>query len=407
MPDSFIGRQAIYDRGLEVHGYELLYRDTPESDTADFVDGDHATATVVDNAFFEIGAQNLVGDTFCFVNLTEGFITGRLPLPLPPERIVVEVLEHVLPSPEVLKGLRELKSQGARIALDDYVERDGDGPLLELCDYVKIDLSVLDHEEVAALVQRLEPHEVALVAEKVECERDLQVCRDLGFDYFQGFFLTRPETLRGTSMPANLAGLLRMLQELMEPDADLDDIADIIGRDPALAHKLLRYSNSAAFGPEQPISTLPQVIVLLGLQMVRKIVSLLLLVAIDDRPGDLLDQTIVRARMCELIAEAFDDSEPGRFYTAGLFSTLDILTGTTMEAAIDGLPLAEELRSALLEGTGVLGEVLECVRAFERADWDRARFPGLEASTLSGLYARAVTYSQELWGSLPPEASAA
>ncbi|MFT4648951.1 MAG: EAL and modified HD-GYP domain-containing signal transduction protein [Glaciecola sp.] len=400
MHKAFIGRQAIYDRSLTVFAYELLYRSGPSGNSPRSMDGDMATARVLVNAFLELGAERLVGDSICFVNLTEAFLTGKLPLPLPLDRVVVEILEDVLPTPEVIEGVRQLREQGVRIAMDDYIHREGNDELLKLCDYVKVDLRAQSRDETTQLVKMLRTYDLKLLAEKVETEEELQFCRDLGFDYFQGFFLTKPEIRGVQRVPSNRIALLRLLAQLMDPKSDMDGLGDLISQDVSLVYRLLRYANSSSFAPREPITAIGQTLVMLGLNAVRKIVSLIVLVELDDQPGDLLAQSLVRARMCEEIARKAGIQGSSTFYTVGLLSTLDALTKTSMESALHHLPLADDVANALLGGDSELSDALQCACAFERGDWDEAQFKGLSSKELSNSYADGVQYSREVWSNV-------
>jgi EAL and modified HD-GYP domain-containing signal transduction protein len=359
-----------------------------------------ATARVLVNAFLELGAEQLVGESTCFVNLTEAFLTGKLPLPLPHERVVVEILEDVLPTPEVIEGVRQLREQGVRVAMDDYIHREGNAELLKLCDFVKIDLRAQSPEETRNLVKILRAYDLKLLAEKVETEEELQFCKQLGFDYFQGFFLTKPE-LRGIHrIPSNRIALLRLLSQLMDPKSDMNDLGDLISQDVSLVYRLLRYANSSSFAPREPITAIGQTLVMLGLNAVRKIVSLIVLVELDDQPGDLLAQSLVRARMCEQLAIRAGMEEASTYYTVGLLSTLDALTRTPMQTVLSHLPLCPDVADALLGGQGDFAQALHCACAFERGDWDNARFKQLRSSDLSESYAEGVQYSREVWRDL-------
>lgn len=400
MQKAFIGRQAIYDRALKVHAYELLYRSGPQADGSNVTDGDMATARVLVNAFLELGAEQLAGDATCFVNLTEPFLTGKLPLPLPPDRVVVEILEDVLPTPEVIAGVRELHEQGVRIAMDDYIHREDNTELLKLCDYVKIDLRAQSPEETRELVRILRGYDLKLLAEKVETEQEMRFCKELGFDFFQGFFLTKPEIRGIQRVPSNRFALLRLLSQLMDPKSDTDALGDLISQDVSLVYRLLRYANSSSFAPREPITAIGQTLVMLGLNAVRKIVSLIVLVELDDQPGDLLAQSLVRAKMCEKLATRVGVDDPSIFYTVGLLSTLDALTKTPMESVLAHMPLAEDVAAALLGGKGELGDALDCMHAFERGDWEKAQFHSLTAKQLTECYAEGVQYSREFWRSM-------
>lgn len=400
MAGAFVGRQAIYDRSLNVHAYELLYRRGGESRGADFPSGDLATAHVLSDAFLEIGAQRLVGDVPCFLNLTEGYITGELPLPLPPERVVVEVLEDILPTEAVIEGVARIKERGVRIALDDYIHREGNGPLLEMADYVKVDLRAQDREATRELVTELRKWNVKLLAEKVETEEELKFCQELGFDYFQGFFLNRPEIVEGHRVPANRVGLLRILSRLLDPKVEIKSLGELISQDVSLAYKLMRHSNSTLYAPQEEIKAIQHSLVLLGLRAIREIVSLIILIDLDESPGDLVTQSLARARMCQELAERAGYDDPSEFFTVGLFSNLDALTRVPMKQVLSGLPLSEQLAAALLKGTGEMGAALECVRAFERGDWKQAHFEDLDDGELSDAFAEAAEYSRKLFSGM-------
>ncbi len=401
MSETFIGRQAIYDRALRVHAYELLYRSGRGATAATHTDGDLATARVLANAFLDVGAQQLAGNAACFVNLTKPFITGELPLPLPADRVVVEVLEDIEPTPEIVEGIRKLAKQGVRVAMDDYIHRDSNHELLKLCDYVKIDLRAQGKQETEHLVEILKEYDVKLLAEKVETREEFDWCVEVGFHYFQGFFLTKPETVEGRHIPANRVALLRMLSRLLDPDVEVDEIEDMVSQDVSLAYKLLRYANSTMFAPSQPITKIGQTLVMLGLKAVRQIVTLIVLVDIDDKPGDLLPIALVRARMCEALAEQAGIVDPSAYYTVGLLSTLDALTGAPMEELMEHLPLAPELEAALLRAEGDYGQALNAVRAFERTDWSGAGYHDFNPMQLSKCYVKGVKYSEEVFTTLP------
>lgn len=406
MAGAFVGRQAIYDRSLEVHAYELLYRSNLKVSDADIQCGDRATAQVLSDAFLEIGAQRIAGDLPCFLNLTEGYITGELPLPLPPERVVVEILEDVLPTAKIIEGAQRIKDRGVRIALDDFVHHDGIEPLLELADYVKVDLMAQERDATRSMVEVLQRFDVKLLAEKIETHEELRFCQELGFEYFQGFFLTKPEIVEGHRVPANRVGLLRILSRLLDPDVELDELGDLISQDVSLAYKLLRHANSTLYAPAQEITAVQQSLVLLGLDAIREIVSLVILIDLDDGPGDLVTQSLVRAKMCQTLAERASIEETRPFFTVGLLSTLDALTHVPMTEVLEHLPLSNELADALLGREGRLGRALACVQAHERGDWSSARFDGLSPRAVADAFAGATEYCDSVWKSMPKKSAA-
>jgi EAL and modified HD-GYP domain-containing signal transduction protein len=190
---AYVGRQAIFDRQLDIVAYELLYRDSEEN-RARFSDANEATAATMLNAFVELGLEHLAGELPIYINLPADFLLGRypIPIPLPPGRTYIEVLEDVPVTPAVLDALRAFRQRGFRVALDDFVLTEETRPLLPLADVVKISVLGFTPEEVAEQYAALRDHCRLLLAEKISTHDEMQHLRALGFDLFQGHFLQLP-----------------------------------------------------------------------------------------------------------------------------------------------------------------------------------------------------------------------
>ncbi|MEM7308776.1 MAG: HDOD domain-containing protein [Planctomycetota bacterium] len=391
MQDFYVGRQPIYGRNLDVYAYELLFR-SGDLDYADFAEGDRATSLVILNAFTEIGLDRVVGERMAFLNLTRGFIVGEYPLPVPHERVVLEVLEDVQPDAAVIRGLRRLKQAGYLIALDDYASTGHHRPLLSLADIVKVDCLSLDPDQIRVQVESLARYDAKLLAEKIETQEQFNACRELGFDYFQGFFLSRPNVIHERGVRTNRINLLRLLADLQDPGCDFDTVHEIVAQDVALSYKLLRHINSAAFGLPRRIESVRETLVYLGFRQVKNLASLFLMASVDDKPHDLVVTSMLRGKMCELMAVAHGRVDPHRAFTVGLFSVLDALMDCPMDSALRGLPFADELREALLERRGDLGEVLSSTLAYERGDWDRVLCLDLTRGQIKAAFLGAVEW---------------
>ena len=196
MPDVFVGRQPIFDRHFDVVAYELLFR-SDSTNWANITDDEYATSQVVYGAFMEIGLDSLVGSKRAFVNLTRDFILQDDIAMFPTDRVVLEVLENIVVDAELIEAVRALSQQGYTIALDDFVFHEHLRPLVEVADIIKVDVLALDRPALGQMVARLRPYEVELLAEKVETGDDLTYCLELGFDYFQGYFLCEPDIVTG------------------------------------------------------------------------------------------------------------------------------------------------------------------------------------------------------------------
>ncbi|MEE9492124.1 MAG: HDOD domain-containing protein [Gammaproteobacteria bacterium] len=369
MPDIYLARQPIYDSSLNVYAYELLFRDN-EQNRAGVIDGDEATSNVIVNTFMEIGLNNIVDDRLAFINLTRSFIVNAKQISLPRDRVVLELLEDIAPDEEVIAGMQRLSRQGYQIALDDFVLHETVRPLIELADIIKIDVMALSDQQIRNHVEELRRYPVKLLAEKVESWEMYDMCKALNFDFYQGYYFSLPKIIQKKSLPTNRLSILTLLGQLQDPDIATKDLEDIIAKDVALSYRMLNYVNSAALGLARKVDSIHEAIILVGLQNIRSWATLIAMSMVDDKPVELVNTAMIRGRMCERLAQILDQSNPKSFFTVGLFSALDALMDTSMDAILTQLPLAEHIADALVEHNGIHGQILTCVLDYERGEWN-------------------------------------
>jgi EAL and modified HD-GYP domain-containing signal transduction protein len=397
--DIFVARQSIYDVNLHVIGYEVLFRGSREN-RAMVVDGNQATSELLMNAVIDIGLKRIVGEKIAFINFTRGFLLGDLPLPLAPARLVLEILEDVRIDEELVAGLARLVEQGYTFALDDAVFRDELIPLLRLSCIVKVELPAIPRHELEDHVRHFRNYPVVLLAEKVETLEEFNRCRLLGFQYFQGFFLSRPQMIPGKKQCASDIAVLQVLGKLSAPNVSVSELEQIIKNDAALSYKLLRYINSARFALYTRIESLRQVILLLGVQGIRTMAMLAALAGTTHKPGDVLRDATQRAMLCEKLARLLSDLDPSACFTAGLISSLDAVFDLPVFDILESLPLSDALKRAVLRHEGSVGEVLHCAIAIERAEWDAITCRGLTPAQIRAAYLSAIDEVAVLWASL-------
>lgn len=396
MDDVFIARQPIFARDLSVFGYELLFRETGLEEDADFVDADGATSQVILNAFTVLGLDHLVGRRRAFINLTREFLVGAISLPFPAERVVLEILEDLPPERNLLRAIERLRGQGYIISLDDYAGDSGQEPFLSRVDIVKVDVAQFDVLRLRSAVETLRGYDVLLLAEKVETQEMFELCRELGFDYFQGFFLSRPRTVRGSSIPTSRLPTLNLMAKLYQPDVDLRDLERIISSDLSLSYKLLRYMNSAFFPIQRRIDSIHQAVVYLGVRELQSWASLLAMASVTDKPSELITTLMVRARMCQKLAGRLGYAPSNTYFTVGLFSGLDALMDASLEEVLGSLPLSDEVVEALLRHRGEAGRVLECVLHYELGDWDWIEAAGYNPNIVIQSYLDAIDWARRI-----------
>lgn len=374
MEEAFIGRQAILDQQQKVYAYEILFRSGLKNAFDPTLDGNVATQSVMVGTMLEFGLKKLVSDKKAFINFTEQNLLNRAPKLLPRENVVVEILENVQPTSEIVEAVRELKAEGYKIALDDFVLLPGYEPLIEMADIIKVDFRITTDPEERQKLREILPSHVRLLAEKIETEEEFHQAMAFGYVLFQGYFFCKPAILHQKKLTSNALSRMRLLKEINRQNVDFSSMTNVISSDTNLVHKLLTYINSAGIGLVNHVSNLKQATVLLGASGVKRWVTLISLQTFsEDKPPELFTLSLLRAKFCELIAGEL--KRPGLTQDAGfligMFSLLDVLLMLPMEEVLKEVALADDLNAALLGEDNDLRRILDLVIAYEKGDWDK------------------------------------
>jgi EAL and modified HD-GYP domain-containing signal transduction protein len=391
---AYVGRQAIFTKELKVAAYELLYRDSMEN-RAKFSDVNQASATTMLNAFVDLGLESLVGELPVYVNLPAAFLLGRYPIPWDPSRIVLEVLEDVPVTDELVEALRGFKARGYAIALDDFELTETTRALLPLADVIKIDVLGKTKEQVAAEVAALRPTGAKLLAEKVSTQDEMEFFRTLDFDYYQGFFLEMPIVTKGRRLPHHRTTLIQLLAKLYDPKLDLRALERLLAGDVGLTVRLLRLASSAALSRGTPVGTIAQAVQRLGTQQLAALVVIIMVSGFDDKPVELITQSLVRARTCELVSTRTHLATPEQLFTAGLLSLLDAMLDQPLPELVKQLPLTQMIKDALF-GNGLGSTILAAARAQDRCDFDAIAATGLPPDVVTESWREAVSWARGL-----------
>ena len=393
-----LARQPIFDRNTKVVAYELLFREV-NPERADVVDGDFATSAVLENAFMNLSIDDVIGDHKAFINFTPRLL--EMEIPIEPARCVIEVLEDVEVTDALLESLKRAKQKGHLVALDDFEYNETLQPLVDLADIIKLDVLALTDSELVDAVGRLSAYGVTLLAEKIETNEMLRHCLDLGFEMFQGNFLSKPEPITGRKLAANKIVVLELLTKLQEPSSNFKDLELLISQDPALGLKTLRLVNSAYYGPRHQIESLSHAIAYLGMDALRSLASLLVVSGLADKPDALRDFALERAKFCELLGRKVKEAEASVFYSVGLLSTMDAYFDQPLEEILGNMSLRPDVKAALLDREGELGAVLALVERMQLGElkaieWDRLADFDLSPQVVNELYMEVIQWQRQV-----------
>lgn len=370
----YAARQPIFDVNKEVFAYELLFREGLENVFPDIGD-DEATSKMIDGLQTNLGLDSLTHDKLAFLNFTHDTLLNKYPLLLPNDQVVVEVLETVRPGKKLLKAVKDLKDEGYIIALDDYIHEPVWKHFYPFTDIIKIDWQAMSTDEIKEVIKAIEPYpHIKLLAEKVETHEEYEIALELGFSYFQGYFFSKPEVMQAVSLQPSQLAIAQLMGEMAKSEPDVNKISQAFEHDVNLSFKLLKYAQSPIFKRAKEIENIKQAIVALGLQELRRFVSLLFTAQLkSDKPAELTIMSLARARFCESIS-ALPGQKAGQStaFLTGLLSLLDAMLDAPLANLLEQLPLSDAIKKALCEKEGVLAQYIELVTHFEKAQWQQA-----------------------------------
>lgn len=397
----YVARQPIFDIRKCIFGYELLFR----SDMANYfpeIEESSATSKLLSNSFFTIGIEKLTGSNLAFINFTHDLLLKNLPLMFSQDRLVVEILEDVQPNKEIIEVCQEIALNGYIIVLDDFFYKPSLEPLIEVADIIKIDVKATPLGEVEDIVKKMTMRGVDLLAEKVETHDEFNKALQMGFRYFQGFFFSKPEVLKGKLISTPQMHLLEIMAEVNKENFGFDKLEKMIVRDASISYKLMRLINSAFYRRAKEISSIRQAIIMIGETGIRRFLSLIAMAGLaDNKPDELIRGSLVRAKFCELLGDRSGSSaEPSELFTLGLFSLIDAIMDDSMENLMAQIPLSSKLKEALISKNGDLSNYLTLVESYERGNWDEIKKAtdtmGIDEDDLPRQYMESLSWADSL-----------
>ncbi len=382
--EIFVARQPVFTAKEKIFGYELLFRLSLENSFPD-IDGSTATSGVLANTFFSFELDKILAGKPGLVNFTRDLIVKRTPLLFPEKHIIIEVLEDIEPEPEVIQALHEFKRQGFRIALDDFVYDKKFDEMIALSSIIKFDIMDTPLDTLEPVLESLKSGPpITLLAEKVETHEEFKQAKEMGFGLFQGYFFSKPEILSKKDISANQITKLKLVSAAGKRDPDLAAIEDLIKKDVSVSFKLLKFINSAYFQRPNPVDTIKDAMMFLGIDELKKFISVVVVSDLNPgKPNELIRSSVVRARMCEqcgtMLKTHFSTEE---LFTIGLFSSMDAIMDMPMDEILTSISLSNKIKDALLGKDRQFSQLKTLVTSFEQGQWTTPVYKKIEGGRL-------------------------
>lgn len=397
----YAARQPILDLNKKLFAYELLFRDSIDNVFPN-IDGDEATSKMVEASKFNMGISEFTSNKPAFINFTLETLAKGYPEMLTADELVVEILETVKPGKRLLAICKDLFEKGYTLALDDYEHQAVWEHFYPYIKIIKIDWQVSTTDEINEIVAAVAkyPH-IQLLAEKVETYEEYNQAVELGCVLFQGFFFAKPEMIKTKTLTPSQMSMAELLYETSKPNLDLASITSIFERDVTLSYKLLRYANSAMFKRRNDISTIKQALITLGSVELKRFMGLMFASNINpDKPTELINSAMTRAKFCELAAESIKNNiDSSLAFLTGLLSLIDAILDEDIKSVLAKLALAQEIKDTLLTREGDMAELIKLVEFIEHAQWDESTVTmeklGLTKEQVTEYYNQSISWADE------------
>lgn len=394
MGKIMVGRQPILDKNEELFAYELLFRSPKQRMVTD---GERATAEVITNSLESIGLKNLTQTKPAFINFTSKMIKSQVPSILESDYIYIEILEDIKVDAEIIAIVKELKKAGFKIVLDDFEFRNSWIELVKIADIIKIDFlnsSKKIREKTFRLIKAKYNPEVSFLAEKIENHSALKEAKEFNYDYYQGFYFTKPDIVSGKKLEPFKISYNKILKELNQKDPNFKRIENIIKQDLSMSYSLLRLVNSAAYGYN--INSIRQGIVLLGLDKLKKWSILYSFKSLtNDKPDILLKTSLIRAYFAEHLKKILNIEED--LFVFGMFSLIDAYLDRELAEILAEISMKIELKEALISKEGKLGAVLEIIDIFEKSNWSKLEKFSFDSAILFDAYLESIKKAEKIF----------
>jgi len=366
-------RVPILDRNVQLAAYDIRHQASDEGT-------DLASATLQLFGLVSL-LEQLTGNQLSFLAVDEELLRRQSELLRFDDRLGPRVDVALAVCDDAYAALCGMATRGVPVMIDNLVWPDGLteasaarlDELAQLASHVSIDPRGHDDATLQRSVARLRAADAIIVASCLEDHAEHSACMDLGFDAFEGPYLFKPPPKNPTdTLKPSRLNVLRLLAAVQNPDNGPVELEKLIRNDAVLSYKLLGCVNSAYFGLPRELKSLQQAAVYFGVTRIRNWVYAMALGDLDDTPPEVLKQALLRARMGELLSRHMRPEYREMCFTMGLFSLLDTIMGIPMERVLADVPVADEVRDALVAGSGPLASVLQQIRAWESGHIVRA-----------------------------------
>jgi EAL and modified HD-GYP domain-containing signal transduction protein len=371
----YLARQAIVDNNEAILGYELLYRDSDKEANID--NPRHATSSLLSNVLNQSGLTSIVGSSLAFVNVDYSFLQHDFIESIPPKTFVFELSVEADIKGYLQESVERLHNKKYVFSIDvsSMAELELVKQLSPYLFFVKIDVMSFEKEKLRQAVKELKELSLIVIASKVEDEETFTLCKEAGCDAYQGYFFAHPKLIKDKKLNTQQMTLFKLCN-VLQMGSSIPEIVEAFEEAPTISMQLLRFINSAAFHFKHPISSIHQVVTLLGRNHLVQWLMLLLYsksfsanVKYQDQLIVMVKQrTLIMVNLLKLIKKNSSQKEQSEAYFVGILSLMNALSGVPLKEILEEFHVDHQVEEALFDQKGFLGGLYDVVLAVENFD---------------------------------------
>ncbi len=369
----YIARQPILDKYDNIFAYELLYRDTSKS--SNIIKDRHATVTVLSNVLNKFGVKNLLGNHKAFVKADKKFLTHDVVFYIPKEHFIFALQANMELTEVLEQRIVQLYEMGYILAINDVLLTqevlDRFSNLLKYITYIKVDITTPEEK-----LEILKNYDVEVIFTKVETREMYEKAIKFNCNYVQGYFFSKPKVLEQEKFDPISLRAINLCNYIMS-DASIDEIVDEFENNHAISLQLLKFVNSGSFHFRNKISSVRQILTLMGRTPLTQWLMLMVYStnsssSNQDAESPLMQLLKCRTNLMVEVAKQIESSGvkdlSSKVYFVGVVSLLDTLFNVKMDIVLDELSVDIEIKEAVTEHKGLLGEIYMFAKNLETFD---------------------------------------
>ncbi len=408
--DRYVTRQPIKAlKEDKIIGYEVLFQKDYDSL---YSSSDVAAADTI-AGFLMQNTEKIFQDKLTFVTFTPSLLFRNTPKIFDKDKLIIQIEDHVMIHPLSPAIIKRYCAEGYIFAINDFQFSPKYFTMLDFVTYIKVDISNKhdgrERVSLSNLINTMRGFDKKCIATGVNTKEDYELAVEVGADFAEGSYVAEAMANKVKRMEFLEGNFFQLVVEVSKDEPDIELIEEIVGHDAALSYALLKIVNSAYFALRRRVSSIRQALVTMGISQLKQWVYLLSFnndFEKDEAREAMMKLSFLRANYGMALSEHIKNLPIIRseVYMMGMFSTLQYMIDAPLEEILGEVPVAQEIKDALISREGICGELYRLILSYENADWKEVKHLSNELGIPSGLLAQTymdcVETVNEIWNGI-------